>query len=151
MSAAESSVNTTFRFLLNPERGARIVEHHARDNKQPAYEDLISQLVKQTIYNKNTKDDYLGELQRMTSMATLKYLLNTLASDRTTDQVKTRLNFALNDVKKFITNQPNVKDLAVYQQMKSLMNRFELYPNEFKLPEPLSMPDGAPIGDNFDY
>ena len=151
MSAAESSVNTTLRFLLNPERGARIVEHHARDNKQPAYEDLIAQLVKQTIYNKNTKDDYLGELQRMTSMATLKYLLNTLASDRTTDQVKTRLNFALNDVKNFITNQPNVKDLAVYQQMKSLINRFELYPNEFKLPEPLAMPDGAPIGDNFDY
>lgn len=151
MSAAESSINTTLKFIFNPERGARIIEHHARDNKQPAYEDLLNQLLQQTIYNKNTNDDYVGELQKMASMATLKYILNTLASDKTTDQVKTRLSFILNEIKVFIANQPDVKDLTVYQQMKSLINRFELYPNDFKLPEPLAMPDGAPIGDYIDY
>ncbi|MEO5909245.1 MAG: zinc-dependent metalloprotease [Pelobium sp.] len=156
IAAAESLTNTTLRLMLNPDRLARIVEHHSRDKSQPALEDILAKLINKTIKNNNLNtEDFNGELYRMAQIATLKQILNTLSSDRTPDQVKARLAYAVEDIKSAF-NEGAAASKA-YQKgnalvILGLINRFEQHPEEFKLPQPLPMPDGSPIGnEDFDY
>lgn len=153
LAAAESLTNTTLGLLLNPQRLERIIEHHARDAAQPDLNDVLNQLTYQTIKQPlmNTAD-FNGEIFRMEQVATLKQILNLLASDRTPDNVKAYLFFTLNDIKKFMSNKPifglgKDYEFGTYQLMTNLIKRFEDHPETFKLPEPLPMPDGSPIGD----
>ena len=160
LAAAESLTNTTLRLILNPERLERIVLNHSRDKNQPALEEFLKPLIEFNILSTSSKDDFNGEINRMVKITTLKSILNLLASNRTADNVKTRLQVALRMIKNSL-NQTNMAILnlngrayetGVTLQMLSMINNFELNPNEFKLPDPLPMPDGAPIGtENFDY
>jgi hypothetical protein len=146
--------------MLNPERLERIVLNHSRDKNQPALEEFLKPLIEFNILSTSSKDDFNGEINRMVKITTLKSILNLLASNRTADNVKTRLQVALRMIKNSL-NQTNMGILnlngrayetGVTLQMLSMINNFELNPNEFKLPDPLPMPDGAPIGtENFDY
>lgn len=156
LAAAESLTNTTLRLILNPDRLARIVEHHARDNNQPALEDVLAKLLNKTIKsNSLSTEDFNGELYRMVQLATLKQILNTLGSDRTPDNVKARLIYALDEIKSVATESAvatNTSQKGTSFVMLGLINRFEDHPEEFKLPQPLPMPDGSPIGnEDFDY
>jgi hypothetical protein len=159
LAAAESLTNTTLKLMLNPERLERLVLHHSRDQAQPALEELLNKLVEKNITKVIPADNYEGEIQRMVQLVTLKNLLNLLASGRTPDNVKARVEVALFEIEYFISNQTRVPSLkqnsfetGTYLQMKTMINNFELNPADFKLPDPLPMPDGAPIGaENFDY
>ena len=151
LAAAESVSNTTLRLLLNPDRLERLIEHHARDNQQPALEAVLDQLLKQTIFDEGyQKDDYDGELYRMVEMATLKQLLGTMASDRTPDNVKAKIRYAVNQVRQSLSASVSKKPYvdAVDAQMLAMINQYDQHPESFKLPDPLPMPDGSPIGDD---
>lgn len=157
LAAAESLTNTTLSLLLNPQRLERIIEHHARDAAQPDLNNILDQLTYQTIKQPvmNTTD-FNGEIFRMEQVATLKQILNLLASDRTPDNVKAYLFFTLNDIKRFLDRRSDVNygkdfEFGTYELMNNLIKRFEEHPETFKLPEPLPMPDGSPIGDEDNF
>ncbi len=158
MAAAESIANTTLRLILNSDRAERIIEHHARDNNQPSLDDLLSQLLKHNITDRTlNKDDFKGEIYRMVQMTTLKYLLASLASEQTPGNVKAKVAFAVENVKKYSlqqlakTSNPNFEN-ANHLQMIKMISDFEQHPATFKLPESLPMPDGSPIGEEiFDF
>jgi hypothetical protein len=95
----------------------------------------------------------------MVQLTTLKSFLSLMATTRTPENVKARIEVALFEIKNFIalkTRIPNLSQRAfesgTYLQMSTMIKNFELNPADFKLPEPLPMPDGSPIGaENFDY
>lgn len=159
LAAAESLTNTTLRLMLNPERLERVILNHSRDNNQPALEDLLKQMIENNMMNVSAKDDYSGEIKRMVQLTTLKSFLSLMATTRTPENVKARIEVALFEIKNFIalkTRIPNLSQRAfesgTYLQMSTMIKNFELNPADFKLPEPLPMPDGSPIGaENFDY
>jgi hypothetical protein len=159
LAAAESLTNTTLRLMFNPERLERVILNHSRDNNQPALEDLLKQMIENNMMNVSAKDDYSGEIKRMVQLNTLKSLLNLLASNRTSDNVKARIEVSLLDIEELIGNRlyatksknNEAKD-GNYLLMRNMINNFKRNPTDFKLPEPLPMPDGSPIGaENFDY
>jgi hypothetical protein len=159
LAAAESLTNTTLRLMLNPERLERIVLHHSRDNKQPSLEDFLEQMIDYNIYKKKSKDNYEGEIIRMVQIKTLENLLGLLATNRTADNVKARVEIALLRIRNYLDSQISYMPLGkypyeggTYLQMRNMIKNFELNPSDYKLPDPLPMPDGSPIGtENFDY
>ena len=72
-----------------------------------------------------------------------------MASSKTPENVKSRLFFIVNEIK----GSGNTRVIGVNYQIGTsqlILNRikrFEEHPEEFKLAEPLPMPDGSPIGD----
>ncbi|OAQ38234.1 peptidase [Pedobacter psychrophilus] len=149
LSPAESLTGTTLNFLLNPERLERIIEHHARDNKQPSLEGMLGQLINQTFKSSYISQDNLkGEIARMVQVLTVNQILNTLGANRTSENVKARLLSAINDIKGICNIRLTGINAGTSQLILNRIKRFEEHPEDFKLPEPIAMPDGSPIGDD---
>jgi hypothetical protein len=152
LAATETITNTTLRLLLTPERLERIIIHHARNEDQPSLQKVLEKIVDANFRESEAnKDNFKGEISRMVQISLLKQILNTLASNRTPDNVKAGLYIALGDVKASISSGSTDVKLAHNVGMTNLITRFEQHPEEFKLPEPFPMPDGSPIGDFDDF
>jgi hypothetical protein len=85
-------------------------------------------------------------------VATVNRMLSLLASVRTSENVKARLLFSLGEIEDFITKRENNTmgksfEFGTYQLILYQIKQFKEHPEEFKLAEPLPMPDGSPIGD----
>ena len=157
LAAAESLTTTTLKFMLNPERAERTIQHHARNKNQPAFEDLMKELVNQNITNRaDVKEDFNSEISRMVAISTYKQLLSLVATPRVPDNVKGKVLIAISNVKSYISQQLNGAlpdyERALYLQMNAITQQYEQHPETFKIADPLPMPDGPPIGDDiFDF
>jgi hypothetical protein len=149
MAVAESSAGTTLAFMLNPERAARLVEYHARDNGQPGLIAVLDKLIAQT-WKAPQQNGYKGQLQGLVNSLTLKQLL-TLAADNTApESVRSIALMEIDNLKSWMTS--SVKSSSGEQKANLLfgleqISQFEKDPAKFKPAHALPMPDGSPIGE----
>jgi hypothetical protein len=148
MSAAESAASNTLEFMLQPQRAARLVEYHSRDNTQPGLDAVLNKLVAQTWKAPQLKG-YYGELQRLVNTLTLKQILELAADTKAPVSVRGITLLQIDELKKWMNNSALT---AGNEQKASLLfglsqiNEFQNNPDKFKPAETLSMPDGSPIG-----
>jgi len=149
MAAAESAAGTTLEFMLNPQRAARLVEYHSRDNTQPGLIPVMDKLIAQT-WKGPQQIGYKGELQRMVNNQVLKQLL-TLAAN--TDAAENVRGIAMMEVEGLKTWMTGAAKTASGNQKANLIfglsqiEAFEKNPAQFKPAPVLNMPDGSPIGE----
>ncbi|MGZ3944535.1 MAG: zinc-dependent metalloprotease [Mucilaginibacter sp.] len=148
MSAAESAASNTLEFMLQPQRAARLVEYHSRDNSQPGLEAVLNKLVTQT-WKAPQQAGYKGELQRLVNSLTLKQLLTLAATTSAPESVRGITLLQISELKKWMTKA--VLSAADDQKANFLfglsqISEFENNPDKFQPAEPLNMPDGSPIG-----
>jgi hypothetical protein len=148
LSAAESAASNTLEFMLQPQRAARLVEYHSRDNTQPGLEPVLNKLVAQT-WKSPQQPGYRGELQRLVNNLTLKQLLALAANTRAPESVRGITLLQINELKKWM----NKAILAAGNEQKANLlfglaqiGQFEKNPDKFQPAETLNMPDGSPIG-----
>ncbi len=138
----------TLDLLLHPQRLARLIEHKARDNKRLALSELFDALFN-AIHSKRFSKPYLQELNRVAEKSLMHHLLNLAGDKEINQQVSAH---ALRSLKKFdekLANDPAIGDedqLAHYAYLIEQLNRFKANPDTFKVPAGPAMPDGAPIG-----
>jgi len=148
MSAAESAASNTLEFMLNPQRAARLVEYHSRDNTQPGLDAVLTKLVNQT-WKAPQSVGYKGELQRLVNNLTLKQLLTLAANTHAPENVRGITLLQISELKKWMGkasltagNDQKANLLFGLAQIKE----FENNPDKFQPAEPVAMPDGSPIG-----
>jgi len=149
MAAAEGAAATTLQFMLYPERAARLVEYHSRDNTQPGLIAVEDKLIAQT-WKAPQQNGYNGELQRLVNNLTLKQLLTLAADGRAAESVRGITLMQINGLKTWMqgavkTAQANQKANLVFGL--SQIAAFERNLEQFKPAEPVGMPDGSPIGE----
>ncbi|MBE7176780.1 MAG: zinc-dependent metalloprotease [Mucilaginibacter polytrichastri] len=139
LSAAGSVASTTLQFVLNPERLARLIEHHARDKNQPSAEDVLDAVLTATWYapkNSGLK----AELQNSVTLLLVNQMLSLLASADCPPLVKVVINKKIDELALSGARKPN--ELYALQ----LIRDFRDDPSRFT-PAPVPvMPDGPPIG-----
>ena len=150
MAAAEGAAGTTLQFMLHPERAARLVEYHSRDNTQPGLIAIEDKLIAQT-WKAPQQNGYNGELQRLVNNLTLKQLLTLAADSYAAESVRGITMMEINGLKTWMqgavkTAQTNQKANLVFGL--SQIAAFEKNPGQFKPAEPVGMPDGSPIGES---
>jgi hypothetical protein len=149
MAAAESSTGTTLAFMLNPERAARLVEYHARDNAQPGLIAVLDKLIAQT-WKVPQQSGYKGQLQGLVNSLTLKQLLTLAADDNAPESVRSIALLEIDNLKSWMIG--SVKASSGEQKANLLfglaqISQFEKDPTKFKPAPLLPMPDGSPIGE----
>lgn len=153
MSAAESAAGNTLDFILQPQRAARLVEYHSRDNTQPAFEAVLDKLIAQT-WKAPQQPGYKGELQRLVNDLVLKQLLALAATTSAPQSVRGKTILKINELKRWM-NKAVVA--AGDEQEGSLMfglsqiGEFEQTPEKFQPAKTVAMPDGSPIGTDADW
>jgi len=148
IGAAESAAGTTLEFMLNPERAARLVEYHARDNAQPGLIPVLDKLIAQS-WKARQQTGYKGELQRLVNGLVVKQLLTLAASEDAPESTRGIALLEIDGLKKWMTTTLNTSSGNQKANLLfglSQISAFEKNPEQFKPAPSLVMPDGSPIG-----
>jgi hypothetical protein len=149
LGAAETVANITVSALLYPERAARLIEYHARQEDVPGFGDVIDELVDFT-WKAESKPGLHGEIQRVVNTVVLVKLMEVAASENTSAQVRAIAWSKLEELKTWLDSRipsaGNADQTAHFRYGLAQIIRFQTDPAGVKITPPLSPPPGAPIG-----
>ncbi len=153
LAAAETAATMTVNLILNPERDARLVEYHARDQKNPGFVEVTDTLVDSTW--KAKRDDGLsGEVQRAIDTIVLQKLMWLAANDQARAQVRAVASEEIESLRGWISAELNrVSDPEQKAHLQFSLSQIQLFqqdPSRVKFTAPLQVPAGAPIGCSFE-
>ena len=148
LAPPESAANIILYLVLQPERAARLVEFHSRDNKLPGLSETIDRLLLAT-WKAPIETGYRGEIRRTTDMLALYYLMNLTANEQAASQVRAIGYEKLDELRTWLKTQmgKNSDQKAHFVYAISEIDRFQKDPKQIHLTPPLEVPPGAPIGD----
>ena len=149
LGAAETVASLTVECLLYPERSARLIEYHARDNTLPGFAEIIDALITAT-WKSGDKTGLNGEIQRTVNYVVLAELMEVTVEENTSPQVRAIAWLKLDELKNWLEKQHSkTKDesqKAHFFHAAGQIARFQENPEPERIIEPLQPPPGAPIG-----
>jgi hypothetical protein len=149
LAAAETAADMTVSFLLRPERAARMIEHHARDKKQPSFDELLDRLVGAT-WKKKESNDYHAEIGRVVDGVVLNRLMQLAADQSARVQARALVQEELIELKHWANRSARWSfndDRRAH--LRFAADRIALFledPGRIDLSPPPAPPDGPPIG-----
>ena len=149
LGAAESALNHTIQILLNPQRLARLVEQHARDDRQLSVHSLIEEMLT-SVQVSSTQSALEKQIARIGEKLVLNQLLHLTQGDGVMAQVSAMAWFKINQIEDYVSvlseKEAEAEQQAHYMYMLEQIRRFRDNPEAWKMPEARPLPDGAPIG-----
>jgi hypothetical protein len=155
LAPAEAIASHVSAFLLNPERAARLVEFHARDQRNPGLVEVIDRILSATL-KAPAMSGYAGEIQHTVDMVILEKLMSLAANERASNQVRAVAELKLDELKAWLRKQPNLSgdenQRAFFFYASTQIKRFQEDPKKMNITRAQDPPDGQPIGmDLWDY
>jgi hypothetical protein len=149
LAAAEASAEHTLKFLLAPERLARMIEQSARDNtaSRLSVNELFSSLLK-SADQWSSMPPLEQEIGRIVQKRIVNHLLRIAGEPSIMQQVAA---LALLEIKNLEVRLTSSQPTSAPQKahMNYLLNQINIFkenPANFSVPPAPSLPDGAPIG-----
>lgn len=150
LGAAETAAELSMKFLLHPERAARLVDFHARDEANPGLAEVLQTTLAATWERTSRSDGLAAEVERVVDVAVLDGLLRLASSKGAPTQVKAVAFSKLAELQAWLTSNKRGKlDDAQQSHFSYASKRIERFfedPAEVEMPESLSPPAGSPIG-----
>jgi hypothetical protein len=145
LGAAGSAADLTLSFLLNPQRMARLVEFHARNNEYPSLEEVIDRLMESSWRAPASPDTYLQEIQRTVQRVVLDNLLTQAGNGDNIPQARAILTEKLYELADWLESSeaPSAHQKLAAEDIRRWQNRPEGLAKPGKAPE---LPPGMPIG-----
>jgi hypothetical protein len=154
IAAAEAAADISIGLLLRPERATRLVEYHSRDASQPGLNYVLDQLILAT-WKSEVLTGYAGEVQHAVNAVALKNLMYLVSDNEASEQARAITYAQLINLKAWAKKQATLtrvkSEQAALQFAVFQINQFEENPDGFKRLEPLSPPDGSPIGTDLHF
>jgi len=147
VTTAESSAMLTTDLLFHPERAARLVEHHARDARQPALEEVFDRIFAAT-WKAHRGSGFAGEVQRVSDSAVLRSAMALSINNEAPAQVRAVAWAKLREWKAWMSSaaSADAAQRAHLLHSASEIERFDRDPKAFTFPRPVEAPPGMPIG-----
>jgi hypothetical protein len=150
LAAAESAARITVPLLLDPERGARLVQAHGFDPQQLGFGEVIDKLLAAT-WKSPAKPARMAAVQRVVDDVVLDELISLASNEKASPEVRAMALLKLTDLRTWLTKQTSA--VADDQQRAHMLfaasqiRRFEQQPGDLLKPtKPVETPPGAPIG-----
>jgi len=149
LAPAEALADHVSGFLLNQERAARLVQFHARDQRNPSLTEVIDRILAAT-WKAPAATGYAGEIQRSVDVIVLSDLMALSSGERASNQVRAVASWKLEQLKNWLTLQSR---LATDEDRRAFLfysidqiKRFQDDPKKMNLTPAQQPPDGQPIG-----
>jgi hypothetical protein len=154
IASAEAAADMSISLLLRPERATRLVEYKGRDASQPGLDYVLNELIKAT-WKSAALPGYKGELRHAVNAVALKNLMYLVSDNKASEQARAITYAQLISLKSWAKKQATITkdkgEQAALQFAVFQIVQFEENPDEFKRLEPLSPPDGSPIGTDLHF
>ena len=141
LGGVATASDLTLKLLLNPERANRLIEQHAISNANLSLNEVLTKLIRHS-FDLKVKTSYEKEIAHTLQYITLQNLMNLIATDQASPQVKSFANEALDDL---FTSLKSDKSTFNNQLIRELIS-FRKYPEKFDVYKVSKIPDGSPIG-----
>jgi hypothetical protein len=149
LAVAENAADLTIGLLLHPARTGRLLEHHARDSKQPSLESVIDKLADATTRATPAKN-FEGAVQITTSDVFINHLLELMRDEGATPQVRSVAMLKANQLKSWLLNRaqgtPDEQWKAHYTSAAGRIGHALEGPAVQNSSKDLKIPPGQPIG-----
>ncbi|MEM6380183.1 MAG: zinc-dependent metalloprotease, partial [Bacteroidota bacterium] len=152
--AVETSSNMTLSLLLHPQRVTRLVQHKSIDKSQLGLSEVLDELIDQS-FTTSFKDSYYQELQNVINTQLLNQLFYLSSHDGMYVQVNAIVNSKIDKISDILkarvkSKRANPVQKVYDQEMMKRIAAFKKNPTKFKKPSVPKIPDGSPIGADFD-
>lgn len=143
----EAAAAMTLSLVLNPERAARIVGHHAMDPAMPGLDELIDRILNAT-WKTTEQAGYNGEIRRVVDHLLLQQLISLSVNKETSIGVRAIAGQKVRELKQWLSGMHTKEAgwMAFYRFALSQIKEFEENPDKMVLATPPAAPDGAPLG-----
>jgi hypothetical protein len=149
--AVETASEMTLNLLLNPQRASRLIAHKSLEKRQLGFNELIDELILKTI-KKTHKDLYYQELQNVINTTVLEQLFYLASYKNQYQQVNAIVLFKLDEIKLFLQHKEATGIQKIYDTaMIKMIEGFVKNPISFKKSKAPKIPDGSPIGTDYNY
>lgn len=149
LAAAETAAGLTAGLILHPQRAARLIVQHARNEEFPGLCEVIDTLLDFT-WKSGAKPGLQAEVQRVVNHVVLYNLMRLAVEESAAPQAKAVSLLKIEELKRWLVSRVKVEtDEGQRAHFLSSLNQVERFledPEEFLLPSPLAAPPGAPIG-----
>jgi hypothetical protein len=149
LAPAEAATDHVSGFLLNQERAARLVQFHARDQRNPGLAEVIDKILAAT-WKAPAATGYAREIQHTVNMVILSDLMALAAGERTSNQVRAIASLKLEQLKTWLAAQNRLaadeNRRAFFFYSINQIKRFQEDPKKANITPPQQPPDGQPIG-----
>jgi hypothetical protein len=149
VAPATAAAAATLRFLLQPERAARMIQQKALDPSLPGFTEVIHH-VTQATFGLDVRDSYQAEVSRAVERVFIDRLM-ALAASAPMAQVRAEAQYALEEMAVWLAEASDTAaagDKAHYRLLRSDIGRFMERPHApVTAPDSPSMPPGSPIGE----
>lgn len=149
LAPAEAVADHVSGFLLNQERAARLVQFHARDQRNPGLAEVIDRILAST-WKAPAATGYAGEIKRSVDMIVLVDLMALASGERASNQVRAIASWKIEQLKNWLASQSR---LAADENRRAFLfysinqiKRFQDDPKKMNLTPAQQPPDGQPIG-----
>jgi hypothetical protein len=154
LAPAEAAAQHTLQFLFNPERAARLVEFHARNEGNPGLEEVLDTILDAT-WGTLHGQGYAGQIANTVDMVVLYDLMGLAANDHAPDEVRAIAKLKLHELNTRLNapvgGKPAISDPAHVSFASWQIEQFEKDPKRIELTAPAEPPDGPPIGTDDDW
>lgn len=154
LAAAETAANNTVSLLLDPQRAARLVQHHAMDPDQLGFAELLDTLINAT-WKSKPATARASAVERTVDDVVLTELLALAQNDKAAPEVRAMASLKLSALGSWASSQaPTAADdqqRAHLLAAARMIRNYEQQPQLIKPTEPLTPPPGQPIGDDEDF
>src|ERR1700752_3099738 len=149
LAPAEAIADHVSGFLLNPERAARLVQFHARDQRNPGLAEVIDKILTST-WKAPAASGYAGEIQHTVNTVLLSDLMALASAERASNQVRAIASLKLEQLKTWLATRsrltPDENQRAFLYYSLEQIKRFQEDPKKMNLTPAQQPPDGQPIG-----
>jgi hypothetical protein len=149
LAAAETAAGMMVGLILHPERAARLIEYHGRDNIFPGLGEVMDKLIN-TTWKSPPGSGYHAEIQRVIDNVVLYHLMSLANHDAAAAQARALAWLKLDELKNWLEQQLQTTQAesirAHYLFAVSQINQFQLNPKQMNLTAPVEPPAGPPIG-----
>ena len=147
---AETMSQQTLQFLFNPQRAARLVEFHARNEQNPGLDEVLDTIINST-WKAPHEAGYRGEIANTVDNIVLYNLMILASNPHAAEQVRAIAALKLHELQNYLTGEQKGPNKQVSEQAHIFfalkqIDRFEKDPKQLDLTVPVEPPDGPPIG-----
>jgi hypothetical protein len=152
LAAAEASATTTLQFLLDPARANRLVMQGYTDPEAMSYNKMLDKLLDNTIYKSLPSSRY-REAKMLVDRLVLEQLIQVAKDKSAAHPVRAIAHRKLVKASrsssywfKRVKLKSDPVSMAHHMYMRDMLKKYRKTPFEMDINKPVSIPDGAPIG-----
>ncbi len=143
IGAAQIAADIPITVLLNPERAARTIEQHGRDGSAPAFDAIVSALVRTTWSAPHATDGYGQAIQDAVQNLVIVRLMDLAANPDASSLVRADASAGLRRIKAIAGPMTSAHGAAAREDIARFLARPDA---AHKRTDPLPTPPGEPIG-----